>query len=147
MCDVSPLRHMSTPGALNERKRILASHRLAAELAASKQEVNHRLSHLLLLPSRTEGDAEHQAEGGPGPPTGPQASSISLSCCPSLLPEASLQIPPNLSAPACPALLTPFLALAEAERRSLSPHRVREHQRDQLHFIPACAWGLLQFQL
>lgn len=90
VCDVSPLGHISTPGPVNEIKRTLASDRLAAELAASKQGVKHCLSHLLLLPSRAKGDAEHQAEGGPGPPAGPQASSINPSCCLSLLLEASL---------------------------------------------------------
>lgn len=91
---MSPLGRISTPGALDEAKRILASDRLAMELAASKRGVKHHLSHILLLPSRTKGDAEPQARSGPGPPAGPQASSINPSCCPSLLPEASLQIPP-----------------------------------------------------
>lgn len=91
--DVSPLGHISTPGPLNEIKRTSASDRVAAELAARKQGVNHHLSWLLLLPSRTEGDAEHQAEGGPGPPAGPQPSSINPFLLP-LTPPCSQSLNP-----------------------------------------------------
>lgn len=67
VCEVSPLGHTSIPGPLNETKRILASGRLAAELTASEQGVKLSFTSPF-SPSRTEGDAQHQAKGGPGSP-------------------------------------------------------------------------------
>lgn len=107
----------------------------------SRQVRSKTLSHLFLLPSRTNGDAEVQAEGGPGPPTGPQTFSINPSCCPSLLFEASLRMPPNLPAPR-PLLCSPCPGPCQSRVAQPSPALCQWASERSAAFISVCPWGL-----